>query len=74
MRCEALSRDNTLCLYPPMRIVKGKKRLCILHTEAFFRGEQTKWAPKRLLEWDLKRRLQLAVEYEALRHLNMEVL
>ena len=44
----------------------------MLHTEAFFRGEQINWAPKRLLEWDLNRRLQVAVEYEALRYLNTE--
>ena len=49
------------------------KKLCMLHTEAFFRGETILWAPKRLLEWDLSRRLQIAVEYEALRYLNMEV-
>jgi hypothetical protein len=73
VRCEALRVDHTLCMYPPLRIVSGKKRLCILHAEAFFRGEQMKWAPKRLLAWDLQRRLQVAVEYEALRHLNMEV-
>lgn len=72
MRCEAMSYDHTLCLYPSNRVVSGKKKLCMLHTEAFFRGEQIKWAPKRLLEWDLNRRLQIAVEYEALRYLNME--
>jgi len=73
MRCQAMSRDHTLCMYPPLRIVSGNKRLCIPHADAFFGGEHIKWAPKRLLEWDLKRRLQMAVEYEALRHLNMEV-
>ena len=67
MRCEAMSYDHTLCLYPYSRVVSGNKKLCMLHKEAFFR------APKRLLDWDLSRRLQIAVEYEALRYLNMEV-
>lgn len=73
MRCEAMAYDHTLCLYPYSRVVSGNKKLCMLHKEAFFRGEQINWAPKRLLEWDLNRRLQVAVEYEALRYLNMEV-
>jgi hypothetical protein len=60
-------------MFPPLRIVKGKKRLCIPHADAFFGGEQIKWAPKRLLEWDLQQRMELAVKLEAIRLLQMEV-
>ena len=68
-----MNEDHTLCMYPPLRIVSGKKILCIPHADAFFRGERIKWAPKRLLNWDLERRMKQAVEAEALRYLNMEV-
>ena len=74
MRCEAMDSKHRLCPYPSNgKTISGMKKLCMLHTEAFFRGETILWAPKRLLEWDLSRRLQIAVEYEALRYLNMEV-
>ena len=73
MRCQAMARDHKLCMFPPLRIVKGKKRLCIPHADAFFGGEQIKWAPKRLLEWDLQQRMELAVKLEAIRLLQMEV-
>ncbi len=47
MICQAMT-GNRLCTYDGIRTIRGKKTLCIIHIDAFFRGEQIKWAPKRL--------------------------
>lgn len=69
MICQAME-DKRLCTFDAIRMVKGKKMLCIVHIDTFFRGEQIKWAPKRLLSWEIERRAKLAVEREELNRLN----
>lgn len=61
MICQAMN-GNRLCTYDGIRTVKGKKLLCIVHIDSFFRGERIKWAPKRLLSWEIERRARLAIE------------
>lgn len=73
MRCQAMTSNNRICMFPPLRIVKGNKRLCILHADRFFANEPIKWTPRRLLEYDLRQRMDLAVKMEAIRLLQMEV-
>jgi hypothetical protein len=71
MICQAME-SNRLCTYEGIRTIRGKKVLCILHIDAFFRGEQIKWAPKRLLSWEVERRVAAAVERERIRAINEE--
>jgi hypothetical protein len=71
MICQAME-SNRLCTYEGIRTIRGKKVLCILHIDAFFRGEQIKWAPKRLLSWEVERRVAAAVERERIRAMNEE--
>ena len=71
MICQAMN-GNRLCTYDGIRTVKGKKLLCIVHIDAFFRGEQIKWAPKRLLAWEVERRVTIAVDRERIRAINEE--
>jgi len=71
MICQAME-GKKLCTYEGIRTIRGKKILCILHIDAFFRGEQIKWAPKRLLSWEVERRVAAAVERERIRAINEE--
>lgn len=71
MICQAMN-GNRLCTYDGIRIIRGKKRLCIIHIDSFFRGEQIKWAPKRLLAYEVERRVTIAVERERIRAINEE--
>ena len=71
MICQAMN-DKRLCTYDGIRTVKGSKLLCIVHIDSFFRGEQIKWAPKRLISWEIERRAKLAVERDMLNQLNAE--
>lgn len=69
MICQAME-GRRLCTYDGIRTVKGNKRLCIIHIDAFFRGEQIKWAPKRLLSYEIERRALAAAERSRLNRLN----
>lgn len=71
MICQAMD-GNRLCTYDGIRTIRGKKTLCIIHIDAFFRGERIKWAPKRLLSWEVERRVTMAVERERIRAINEE--
>ena len=71
MICQAME-GKRLCTYDGIRTVKGNKRLCILHIDTFFRGEQIKWAPKRLLAFEVERRAAAATERYMLNMLNEE--
>lgn len=72
-RCQVLTSTGKLCLYEGSKILR-KKRLCQYHMAHLVRGEQIKWAPKRLLDWDLDNRLRLAVQAEYIASLNREAL
>jgi len=72
-RCQVLTSTGRLCLYEGSKILR-KKRLCQYHMALLVRGERIKWAPKRLLEWDLDNRLRLAVQAEYVASLNREAL
>jgi hypothetical protein len=61
-----------LCPHDGIRRVKGGKLLCSVHIDAFFRGEQIKWAPKRLLSWEIERRAAAAIERMRINELNKE--
>jgi len=71
MICQAMT-DGKLCTYDGIRTIRGKKLLCIVHIDQFFKGEQIKWAPKRLLTWEVERRAKLAVERALLNRINDE--
>lgn len=71
MICQAME-DKRLCTYDGIRTIRSGKRLCIIHIDAFFRGEQIKWAPKRLLSYEIQRRAAAAAERHALNKLNEE--
>lgn len=71
MICQAME-GNRLCTYDAIRMVKGKKMLCIVHIDTFFKGEQIKWAPKRLLAFEVERRAAAATERYMLNMLNEE--
>jgi len=72
-RCQVLNNTGRLCLYEGSKILR-KKRLCQYHMTLLVRGERVKWAPKRLLEWDLDNRMKLAVQAEYVASLNREAL
>ena len=72
MICQAMN-GNRLCTYDGIRTVKGNKLLCIVHIDSFFKGERIKWAPKRLLSWEVERRASAAVERHRINKLNEEV-
>jgi hypothetical protein len=44
----------------------------MVHIDSYFKGEQIKWAPKRLLSWEVERRAKLAIERSLLNQLNAE--
>ena len=69
MICQAME-DKRLCTYDGIRTIRSGKRLCIIHIDAFFRGEQIKWAPKRLLAYEIERRAMAAAERYLLNQLN----
>jgi len=71
MICQAMN-NNRLCTYDGIRTVRGKKLLCIIHIDQFFKGEQIKWAPKRLLAWEIERRAAAAIERKILNDINAE--
>jgi hypothetical protein len=71
MICQAME-EKRLCTYDGIRTIRGGKVLCMVHIDSFFKGEQIKWAPKRLLSWEVERRAKLAVERNLLNHLNAE--
>lgn len=71
MICQAMN-GNRLCTYDGIRTLRNKKTLCIIHIDAFFRDEQIKWAPKRLLQYELTRRVEEAVARQELVKLNEE--
>jgi hypothetical protein len=71
MICQVLN-DKRLCPYEGIRTIKGGKLLCIVHIDSFYKGEPMKWAPKRLLAWEIERRAKLAVERVMLNQLNAE--
>lgn len=72
MICQAMN-GNKLCTYDGIRTVKGKKLLCIVHIDSFFKGERIKWAPKRLLSWEVERRASAAAERYRINKLNEEI-
>ncbi len=72
MICQAMN-DKRLCTYDGIRTVKGGKLLCIVHIDSFFKGERIKWAPKRLISWEVERRASAAVERHRINKLNEEV-
>lgn len=72
MICQAMN-DKRLCTYDGIRTVKGNKLLCIVHIDSFFKGERIKWAPKRLISWEVERRASAAVERHRINKLNEEV-
>lgn len=72
MICQAMN-GNRLCTYDGIRTVKGKKLLCIVHIDSFFKGERIKWAPKRLLSWEVERRASAAAERHRINKLNEEI-
>jgi hypothetical protein len=72
MICQAMN-DKRLCTYDGIRTVKGNKLLCIVHIDSFFKGEQIKWAPKRLISWEVERRASAAAERYRINKLNEEV-
>ncbi len=72
MICQAMN-DKRLCTYDGIRTVRGNKLLCIVHIDSFFKGEQIKWAPKRLISWEVERRASAAVERHRINKLNEEV-
>jgi hypothetical protein len=41
-----------------------------VHIDSFFKGEQIKWAPKRLLAYEIERRAMAAAERYLLNQLN----
>jgi hypothetical protein len=69
MICQAME-GKRLCTYDGIRTVKGNKMLCIIHIDTFFRGEQIKWAPKRLLSYEIERRALAAAERSRINRLN----
>jgi len=69
MICQAME-GKRLCTYYGIRTVKGNKRLCILHIDTYYRGEQIKWAPKRLLSYEIERRASAAAERSRINRLN----
>jgi hypothetical protein len=71
MICHAMN-DKRLCTYDGIRYIRGGKVLCIVHIDSFFRGEQIKWAPKRLLSWEIERRASAAAERSRLNQYNEE--
>lgn len=72
-RCQVLTSTGKLCLYEGSKVFsKTRKKVCLTHMAAIVRGEQVKWAPKRLLDWDLDNRLRLAVQAEYIASLNRE--
>ena len=70
-RCQVLTSTGRLCIYEGIKSLR-RKRLCQHHMALLGRGEQIKWAPKRLLSWDLDNRLRLAVQAEYIASLNRE--
>jgi hypothetical protein len=72
MICQAMN-GKRLCTYDGIRTVKGGKLLCLVHIDSFFKGEQIKWAPKRLLSWEVERRASAAAERYRINKLNEEV-
>ncbi len=72
MICQAMN-DKRLCTYDGIRTVRGNKLLCIVHIDSFFKGERIKWAPKRLISWEVERRASAAVERHRINKLNEEV-
>ena len=72
MICQAMN-DKRLCTYDSILTVKGGKLLCIVHIDSFFKGEQIKWAPKRLISWEVERRASAAAERYRINKLNEEV-
>jgi hypothetical protein len=71
MICQAME-GKQLCTYDGIRTIRGGKRLCIIHIDSFFRGEQIKWAPKRLLSYEIERRASAAAERYRISMLNEE--
>jgi hypothetical protein len=71
MICQAMTKGR-LCTYDGIRTIRGKKLLCIVHIDQFFKGEQIKWAPKRLLAWEIERRAAAAIERKILNDINAE--
>ena len=69
MICQAME-GNRLCTYDGIRTIRGSKVLCIVHIDSFFRGERIKWAPKRLLAYEIERRAMAAAERYLLNQLN----
>ena len=72
-RCQVLTSTGKLCLYRGSKVLRSK-RLCEPHMASLVRGEQIKWAPKRLLDWDLDNRIRLAVQAEYIASLNREAI
>jgi hypothetical protein len=72
MICQAMN-GKRLCTYDGIRTIKGGKLLCIVHIDSFFKGERIKWAPKRLLSWEVERRASAAAERYRINKLNEEV-
>lgn len=69
MICQAME-GKRLCTYDGIRTIRGSKVLCIVHIDSFFKGEQIKWAPKRLLAYEIERRAMAAAERYLLNQLN----
>jgi hypothetical protein len=71
MICQAME-DKRLCTYDGIRTLRSNKVLCIVHIDSFFRGERIKWAPKRLLSYEIERRAMAAAERYMLNQMNGE--
>lgn len=68
--CSALS-NGKVCTSIPTNTYKGKY-LCLPHLSLLRGGELLEWAPKRLIEWELNRRIFKAAQQELINQINME--
>jgi hypothetical protein len=69
--CAVLTYEGKVCTSIPFLTMKDKY-LCVHHRTLILRGEQVKWAPKRLLQWQLDRKIKEAVERADLNAINAE--
>ena len=70
--CAALNIDKKICQRIAIINYRGKM-LCLMHSDKLKSGNLLDWAPKRLIEWEMNRRMAEAIHRKYIHDLSMEV-